>query len=311
MNFRRFAPIASLSALCLLGLLLPARALAQDTPVDPTTLRQLANVVRWSGVVTSLFVIMGAWLSLRFLREFVERMSLQFARFRLQLQKTETILQFLIYVSVAILSIMLSFRLDDRVLALIGGTLAVSVGFAMKDLVASMMAGVVIMADRPFQVGDRVSFAGEYGDVTAVGLRSVRIQTLDDNTVTVPNSKFLTEVVSSGNFGQLDMMVVLDFYVGLDQDVDAARRIVHDAAISSRFVYLRKPAVVDVLQVMHDNYLTVRLRLKAYVLDTRHEIAFGTDVTLRVLQAFRELEIEAPRMLLSGGASARSSTRGA
>jgi small-conductance mechanosensitive channel len=261
--------------------------------------------------VTSLFVIMGAWLSLRFLREFVERMSLQFARFRLQLQKTETILQFLIYVSVAILSIMLSFRLDDRVLALIGGTLAVSVGFAMKDLVASMMAGVVIMADRPFQVGDRVSFAGEYGDVTAVGLRSVRIQTLDDNTVTVPNSKFLTEVVSSGNFGQLDMMVVLDFYVGLDQDVDAARRIVHDAAISSRFVYLRKPAVVDVLQVMHDNYLTVRLRLKAYVLDTRHEIAFGTDVTLRVLQAFRELEIEAPRMLLSGGASARSSTRGA
>lgn len=273
---------------------------AQEAQVDPNTLRQLAAVVRWSGVATSVVVIAATWLLLRFIRESVERLSRQFARFRLQFQKLETFFQFFAYVVVGVVTILLSFRLDDRVLALIGGTLAVSVGFAMKDLVASMMAGVVVMADRPFQVGDRIRFAGEYGDVIAVGLRSVRIQTLDDSTVTVPNSKFLTDVVSSGNYGELDMQVVLDFFIGLDQDVDEALRVVHDAAISSRFVYLKKPAVVHVLQVVHENYLAIRLRLKAYVLDTRHEVAFGTDVTLRVLRAFRECGIAAPRMLIAG-----------
>ena len=47
------------------------------------------------------------------------------------------------------------------------------VGFATKDLVASLVAGLLVMFDRPFQVGDRVWFGGEYGDVLAIGLRSV------------------------------------------------------------------------------------------------------------------------------------------
>lgn len=46
-------------------------------------------------------------------------------------------------------------------LAILGGTAAVAMGFAMKDLVASVVAGVMIMVDRPFQVGDRVSFGGQ------------------------------------------------------------------------------------------------------------------------------------------------------
>ena len=71
---------------------------------------------------------------------------------------------------------LLSLRLSEQTLALIGGALAFALGFAAKDLVASLVAGFMIMADRPFQVGDRVNFGGAYGDVTAIGLRSVRIR---------------------------------------------------------------------------------------------------------------------------------------
>ena len=54
--------------------------------------------------------------------------------------------------------------LSWEVLIAVGGTVAVAIGFALKDFVASIVAGLVILVDRPFQVGDRVSFDGYYGE---------------------------------------------------------------------------------------------------------------------------------------------------
>lgn len=261
------------------------------------TITQVARLVRWSGVMTSLVVIAGAWLVLRFMRSTVERLGSQFPSRRLALNKLGTFAQFLLYSGTAVTTIALSFRLNEQILALIGGTLAVSVGFAVKDLVASFIAGVMILIDRPFQVGDRVSFGGQYGDITAIGIRSVRLQTLDDNTVTIPNNKFLNEVTSCGNYGELDMQVVMDFFVGVDQDVGLAREIVTEAALTSRYVHLPKPVGVLVTQVIENNYVAVRLRLKAYVLDTRFEKVFESDVNLRAMQAFRDQGIAPPAIL--------------
>lgn len=287
---------------CLTLMWLPAVAGATEPMegVDPEGVTQFARMIRWSGVFTSCFVIFGAWIVLRVMRNFVEQLSGQFATRRLLLQKLATISQFLIYVGTGLTVVMLSFRIDERVLAVIGGTVAVSVGFAIKDLVASFIAGIMIMLDRPFQVGDRISFGGEYGDITAIGLRSVRLQTLDDNTVTIPNNKFLSEITSNGNYGALDMQVTMVFDIGMDQDVTRAREIVTEAAVSSRFVHLPKPVVVHVEQVIHQSYVAVRLKLKAYVLDTQYEKSFQTDVNLRVLEAFRSKGILPPAMLVRG-----------
>ncbi|MEM9456170.1 MAG: mechanosensitive ion channel domain-containing protein [Myxococcota bacterium] len=268
--------------------------------VEPEAVTQFARMIRWTGVVTSLLVILGAWIALRLMNDFVARVSQQFATRRLLLQKLATVSQFFIYVGTGLTVVMLSFRIDERVLAVIGGTIAVSVGFAIKDLVASFIAGIMIMLDRPFQVGDRVSFGGEYGDITAIGLRSVRMQTLDDNTVTIPNNKFLSEITSNGNYGALHMQVTMTFDIGIDQDVTEAREIVTEAAVSSRFVHLPMPIVVHVEQVIHDSYVTMRLRLKAYVLDTKHEKNFQTDVNLRVFAAFRSRGIQPPAVLHRG-----------
>ena len=70
----------------------------------------------------------------------------------------------------------------------------------------------------------------------------------DDNTVTIPNNKFLTDITSCGNYGALDMQVVMDFHIGVDQNVEEAQRIVQEAGVSSRYVYLPKPVVVLVSQ---------------------------------------------------------------
>jgi small-conductance mechanosensitive channel len=283
---------ASFAAMAVLA---ASPALAQDVPpIDAVA--QIGDIVRWSGIVMSLFVIVGAWMLLRLLASFVTRFSTQFSARRLTMQKLNTIVQFLIFVATTTIVITLSFRIDKTVLTLLGGTAAVAVGFAVKDLVASFIAGIIIILDRPFQVGDRVSFGGFYGDITAIGLRSVRLQTLDDNTITIPNSKFLSDITSSGNYGALDMQVVMDFFIAADQDVDRARDIVNEAALSSRYIFLDKPVIVLVNQIMGDNLASIRLRLKAYVLDTRHEKAFETDVNLRCLRAFREQLVEVPSL---------------
>ncbi|MFO7562743.1 MAG: mechanosensitive ion channel [Enhygromyxa sp.] len=266
-------------------------------PPSPEVMTQITNMIRWSGVLTSVVVIFGAWLTIRFINDSVERLSKQFANRRLLLHKVATILQFVIYVGTGAAVLLLSFVLDAGVLAVIGGTVAVSVGFAVKDVVASFIAGIMIMIDRPFQVGDRINFGDQYGDVTAIGLRSVRLVTLDDNVVTIPNNKFINDITSCGNYGALDMMVVMDFHIGVDQDVAVARAIVNEAAVTSRYVYLPKPVVVLVTQVIIGNYVSVRLRLKSYVLDTKYEKAFETDVNLRVLGAFREHGIMPPATL--------------
>jgi len=93
------------------------------------------------------------------------------------------------------------------------------------------------------------------------------------------------------------MQVVMDFYIGIDQDVLFARNIVTEAGLTSRYVHLPKPVVVLVNQVIQDNYVAVRLRLKAYVLDTQYEQLFQTDVNLRVMRAFEVHRIGPPAIL--------------
>jgi small-conductance mechanosensitive channel len=283
----------------LLAATIPQLSFAQAELMDNSgeALGQFAKLIRWSGVFTSMIVIFVAWLMLRLVHRFVERISSQFVQRRLMLQKSETVFQFLIYISTALAVFNLSLRVDERVLALIGGTVAVSVGFALKDLVASFIAGIMIMIDRPFQVGDRVTFDDQYGDITSIGLRSVRMNTLNDDVVTIPNNKFLSESTVSGNFGELSMHVGIDFYIGVDQDIELAETVIREAAASSRYVYSSQPISVLVSQKVMEGYLMVSLRLKAYVLDTRYEKKFETDINLRVLKEFQRLAIKPPAVL--------------
>jgi len=261
-------------------------------------IQKFTHLIRWSGVFFSLFIVLGAWLLLRFIDSIVSSISDQFVQRRMLLQKLQSFFQFFIYISTGAIVLMLSLRIDDRVLALIGGTMAVSIGFALKDLTASFVAGLTIMVDRPFQVGDRVMFDGHYGDIIAIGLRSVRMNTLTDDVVTIPNNKFLTEVVISGNYGELDMQVSIPFHIGLDQDIELARELIQESASSSRYIHLPKPVAVIIEQVITDNYLAIKLVCKAYVVDTKFEKAFVSDITLRVMKQFRHHKILPPAIAI-------------
>jgi small-conductance mechanosensitive channel len=176
----------------------------------------------------------------------------------------------------------------------LGGSFAVAVGIALKDVTASLIAGLILLFDRPFQVGDRVSFNDTYGDILSIGLRSVRLKTLDDNIVTIPNSRFITDVVSSGNAGALDMMVVCDFHVAMNADLQKVRFLIHEVLVTSRFVYLKKKVDIVFCEVVVADRLAIKVSAKAYVLDVKYEKAFLTDVVERVSSLFQKHQILRP-----------------
>ena len=270
-----------------------ATAQAQDLP----DLGELAGFIRWSGVLLSVFVIAAAVVTMRVVTGVASRLGERFTSRRLLIQKFESFGRFVIYMAAAAVTISLSVRLDPAALTVIGASLGFAIGFAMRDLVAAFIAGITIMFDRPFQVGDRVQYAGEYGDIIKIGLRSVQMNTLDHNIVTIPNNKILTDVTSCGNYGALEMQVAMDFYVGADQDIAAAKEIVHEACITSRFCFLDLPVPVLAKQVILQDYVAFALKARPYVLDVKYEKAFETDVHMRVQQAFLDAGILPPAIL--------------
>lgn len=265
-----------------------------DTSTDVSFL----SSIRFTGILTGIAVLVGTWFLVSITSGTLTRLGNRFTHRRLMLNQIATLLRFVLYLAGIALATTLSIHLSRETILALAGAAAVTIGFALKDLAASVLAGIIIIVDRPFQVGDRVSFGGAYGEISSIGLRSVRLVTLDDSVVTIPNNKFLTEQVSSGNWGALDMMIQMDFFIGADQDVALAKRLVEQSLTSNRYVYLKKLWVVLVNQVIEGEYFAVRLRAKAYVLDVQYEKAFETDVTERVLQAFRAHGVLPPARLV-------------
>lgn len=255
---------------------------------------QVLQFIRPGGIPTALLIFAVGWFVVQVLRRAADQLGDRMVERRLAINQAVTILRFVIYIGTFALAIPVVFSLTKEMLIALGGTIAVTIGFALKDLTASIIAGITLLVDKPFQVGDRVSFNGFYGEIVSIGLRSVRLVTLDDNLVTIPNNKFLNDIVSSGNAGELNMLIQQDFYIGIDQDVAAAKRIAGEAITSCPYAFLDKPWVVLVNEVIHEQYFALRLRTKVYVSDVRNEKLLESDITERIVQAFADAGIGRP-----------------
>jgi small-conductance mechanosensitive channel len=228
------------------------------------------------------------------LTRMLDDVGTRFRGWRIRLKQGSAVLRFLILVGTAVFVVTTIVQITDETMLAIGGSIAVAVGFAVKDLLASLLAGLIVLFDRPFQVGDRVYVGDVYGEVTEIGLRTTRIVTLDDSRVSIPNHHFLTDMVSSANAGALDQMCVFVFHIATNQDYATAKRIIYEAVVTSRFAYLRKPVLVNLKEAPvpgMDAVIAIHITSKAYVIDGRFEIAFATDVHERVKRAFHEAGI--------------------
>lgn len=255
---------------------------------------ELSSLFRFDRVLLLVLAFGGLALAVKLIEKLADAIYARIPSRRMLVFQIVTVLNFVIYVVGGGFLFYAILRPPKELMLAITGSAAVAIGLSLKDLVASVIAGFILLFDRPFQVGDRVAFGDVYGEIRSIGLRAVRLITLDDNVITIPNSRFMTDVVSSGNAGALDMMVVFDFHVALDSDIALARDLLYEVVATSRYVYLKKPVAIVVAEVEVARRLAIQLKAKAYVLDVRFEKAFQTDVFLRATELFRQHGIKRP-----------------
>lgn len=224
------------------------------------------------------------WFLVRLTSAFLETLSRQAPRARFFFKLLEPVLRFGLWLT-SVVTVLSIFSPSRETMLAVLASVGIALGLGAQDLVKNIIGGLVILTDRPYQLGDRVKIGDAYGEIDHIGLRSTKLTTSDDTRVTIPNSDILSGKAWNANSGVPDCQVVTDLYLPIDTDPDHAEEIGYEAAFSSPYLLLTKPVVVFV-QDGFDQRPFMRLRVKAYVYDHRFEPRFQGDITRRAKSEF-------------------------
>lgn len=282
-----------------------ARPLPQDAPSEEAgdggtrsaTLQDVGASARNFGVraLAAVLILVLTFFLIKGVAFVLETLAERNAERRLLFKRLVPIVRVILWAMAFYIVLRGIFDVDAQGLFAAAAAIGVAIGFAAQDLLKNIFGGLVVLFDQSFQVGDKIDVEGTYGEVTSIGLRSTRIQTPDDNLVTVPNAQVADSQVSNANAGELTCQVGTDLYLPGWVDEGRAKEIAYQAAVSSSYVYLEKPIVVLVKDEYDEGHL-VHLRVKAYVVDTRYEALLASDITERARRAYREEGLLPPRV---------------
>lgn len=230
-------------------------------------------------------IFIGTWLTIWAVRKLLPYLAERGPnQLRLYLLGAVPIVR-LALLTVAILWIVpIVFNITFQNFLVIAGAASVAIGFAFKDYMSSLIAGIVAIVERPYRPGDWVEMNGDYGEVRAVGMRSIKIQTAADNTITVPHDLLWTHNISNANNGSHTLMCIANFYLQPNHDAARVRSALQDVALTSAYLEYRKPVRV----ILKETPLGTHYQLKAYPFDMRDQFVFISDLTVRGKQAIVE-----------------------
>ncbi|WP_317191626.1 mechanosensitive ion channel family protein [Fulvivirga sediminis] len=240
-----------------------------------------------------VFLIVGYFVT-RFLGSVLERMAEKSANYRITIKGLIPVIKISTWIIVLLVIIVGIFHPPVDGLIAATASIGIAVGFAAQDILKNIFGGVMILFDRPFQVGDKIEIGEYYGEVLEIGLRSTRIVTPDDSLVSVPNGELMNKSVSNSNSGEANCQVVAEIYLPITVNTDEVRKIAMEAAQTSKFVFLNKPVSVLFFNEVKERRSYLKMRLKAYVADIRHEFAFKSDMTEIVMRELLSQKVISP-----------------
>jgi MscS family membrane protein len=252
------------------------------------------NVLRYFSPGKILFVavlVTATWILLKWVRGFLDGLEKHNPRLRFMLRQIEPPLRIVIWFAAILLSAEVLAPSQDAFVAALGSA-ALAIGLGLQDLIKNLIGGMVIVVDRPFQIGDRVKFAEAYGEVKQIGLRSTRVYTDNGMLVTIPNSDVLTKLIFNANAGVAESLVSVDVALPPDADADQALRMCREIAVCCPYTHLGRPIEVDMAED-HRRSPVVLLTIQAYVYDHRFESAMKTDLLRRTRHEFLALAAKA------------------
>lgn len=213
-------------------------------------------------------------------------------------------------VALTFIGAMVLSALGVNVTALVAGLsiVGIAVGFAARDSLENFIAGVTILIDKPFKVGDYIVVENHYGQVDEITLRSTRIRSVRNEVMVLPNTQMITTQVVN-HTKQNTLRVDIDFGIAYKEFPQEAREVVL-ATMEGDDRILATPDPTVVVTAMADS--SVNMSLRFYIRDPSKEVPIRWEYTEKVREALREADIEIPfphqQLFLDGADGLREST---
>ena len=177
-------------------------------------------------------------------------------------------------------------------LAVFAGAGGVGVGFGLQNITSNFISGLVILAERPITIGDRVEVAGIVGQVEHIRARSTVIRTNDNIMMIVPNSKFIDSPVTNWTYGDPRVRFRIPVGVAYGSDVNKVRDTLLAVANENPHT-LKEPVPTVFLEQFGDSSIDFKLMVWSSEMSARPS-RYRSDLNFAIAEKFREVGIEFP-----------------
>ncbi|MBU1172435.1 MAG: mechanosensitive ion channel family protein [Proteobacteria bacterium] len=170
------------------------------------------------------------------------------------------------------------------------GIAGLTIGFAARDSLSNIIAGVLIFLDRPFVIGDLVEIENYYGRVDKITLRSTRVVTSDGKMLAVPNTEIINKTVASyTNFPNLRIDIKIT--IGVNENINRVRKILL-ALIDTKHGYLDNPPPRVIVTGLND--YNIPIELQAWLADERKHVEKRFELREKAFNALTEAGVDMP-----------------
>lgn len=191
-----------------------------------------------------------------------------------------------IYVSLQVVGI------DLSSLAIIAGAVGVGLGFGLQNIINNFVSGLIILAERPIALGDRVEVGGVAGRVDKISLRSTTVVTNDNIAIIVPNADFIATAVTNWSYGDPRVRFRVPIGVHYKSDVYEVQKALLEAAADCPNV-LKDPAPTVYFIAFADSSLNFELVVWTDTMCHRPQVLI-TEVNFKIWEKLKKYEIEIP-----------------
>lgn len=179
-------------------------------------------------------------LLLRIVKKGLERSKLDEALYLFVLRAVKIILWV-----VLIIAVLPRFGVNPASLVTVLGAAGAAIALALKDSLANVSSGIIILTTKPFSKGDTIELDGTVGVVDSIDLLTTQLHTFDNKVVTIPNGTVTSEILI--NYSREEMRRVdCVFSISYEADLARAKEILYEVSAENELIYKEPEPVVGV-----------------------------------------------------------------
>ncbi|WP_020403560.1 mechanosensitive ion channel family protein [Gracilimonas tropica] len=195
---------------------------------------------------------------------------------------------------VVVIGVFISFQflgINMTGLAVIFGFLSVGIGFGLQNITSNFISGLIVLFERPISVGDRVSVNNVEGDIQEINIRSTKVRTLDNISIIVPNSEFVSKDVINFSHGDPTYRLSVNVGVSYSSDLDKVLKALNEVAEESDDV-MDNPKHDVQLRNFGDSAWDMKLFV--WIPDVKKRYDVLNKLNQSIVRKFAEYDIEIP-----------------